>query len=762
MANRQAGSSRVAPKFSSRPFFYVLASIAILYAFLAGFYTLTSFDLGWQLATGRWIVQHHQIPSTEIFSYTANGQPWIYPVASGILFYFAYLLGGYSLLCWLGALACAGTVTILLRFRSAMSAAIAIFAIPIIAARTSPRADMFTVLLFAAFLGILWQHLQGGKARLWLLPVLMVFWVNLHLGFLAGLALLAAYTGFEFLQMLQKDLKSAASSRLRDALPWITATVFATLLNPWGWNLYRALLRQEAAMGSHSQQIGEWIAIPLSRAGFFHALSLQKPDAAVYFLLEIAIVAVLVALFQRQFASAILLCIAVWFGVRHLRLEALFACLVIVIAGPVLSRAVSTASASLLPDRRIQSTLTGGVTALILSLAALRTADLVTNRFYFRTSGERRQFGAGLSWSFPNKAIDFIRREKLPARIFNSYNIGGYLVWELWPGYEDYIDGRAIPFGPKLFERQVDLMLTDPDGPDWQQETDRYSINTILVPIGRYDGLELFPSLPQFCNSKKWAPIYLDETSVVFVRRTPETEDLIRRTGVDCATAPLPRSVSSDKNKAFNEWANAAAVLYTLARDQEAFDAATNSTAIYPGSSVNRLIRARVLLKMGRTEEAENELVAASQLEDNPAVWLSLARLYRLEGRLPDAIAALEHAAEFSTEPFSALLGLGNLYLEARAPKDALAAFGRAQASLPPEPESSIGNIALADLAQGRSLAWRAMGDLNLAVSEQERAVRLAPNQPRRWELLAELYELQGRGAEAKRARAHTSSEAKP
>src|SRR5450755_2592875 len=89
-----------------RRWFLILAAIALAYAFLAGLRTVSDFDLGWQLATGRWLVQHHRVPWTDVFSYTAQGEPWIYPVGSGLVFYVASLLGGYALISWIGALAC--------------------------------------------------------------------------------------------------------------------------------------------------------------------------------------------------------------------------------------------------------------------------------------------------------------------------------------------------------------------------------------------------------------------------------------------------------------------------------------------------------------------------------------------------------------------------------------------------------------------------------------------------------------------------------
>jgi hypothetical protein len=116
----------------ARQLFVVLIVAALAYGLLAGLRSVMDYDLGWQLATGRWVAQHRQIPSTDVFSYTAQGQPWIYPVGAGLLFYAAYLVGKYALLAWLGAAACVGTVALLIWRRSALASALAILAIPVI------------------------------------------------------------------------------------------------------------------------------------------------------------------------------------------------------------------------------------------------------------------------------------------------------------------------------------------------------------------------------------------------------------------------------------------------------------------------------------------------------------------------------------------------------------------------------------------------------------------------------------------------------
>jgi len=56
------------------------------------------------------------------------------------------------------------------------------------------------------------------------------------------------------------------------------------------------------------------------------------------------------------------------------------------------------------------------------------------------------------------------------------------------------------------------------------------------------------------------------------------------------------------------------------------------------------------------------------------------------------------------------------------------------------------------DVARGRSAAWDASGDLEKAVSFQEEATRLAPDDAGAWSRLAKLYQRQGRFTDKDRA----------
>ena len=736
----------------ARRLFYLLAAAALIYALLAGLRTVHDFDLGWQMATGRWILQHHQVPYVDVLSYTAAGEPWTYPIGAGLIFYVAYLVGGYGLISWISAVACAGTVALLLRRGSAVSAAIAIVAVPLIAYRTGARADTFTVVLFAAFLSLLWENYQTGRARLWWLPLLMLAWVNLHFGFAAGLALVAAYVGAEALEVLAgKERRRAALDRLRRAWIWLAFTAAITLANPWGWRLHQAFLRQERANQAQQYWIAEWTPVPFNWEVISSSLVLRQTRGTIYLLVAVAAAAIVAALLRRRPVPAILLAAAGYEAIRHVRMGSIFACVAVVVAGDVL--AGELARADWWPNRTgLRRGLALAMAGVLLLLAGVRSFDLVTDRYYFR-GVEESNFGTGLGWWFPWRAAEFIRQNQLPGEVLNSYNEGGYLAWKLGPERRVYIDGRDTLYGVERIQHQDELLRAALDSPQWEQEAERYSINTILLSLARADGIQLI-DLRDYCNSKRWAPVYLDEVSAVFVRRTAANEEVIRRFPVDCATAPLPaQTPGNNRVEAFNAWANAAGVLSALGRNSEALAANSNALAIFPDSAYLHWNRAEILFASGRLADSEAEYLAAVRLEPSVNTWAALAASYQKRGRYPAALDAMKHEVSFSLRPYLTLSDLGYFYLELRQPENALRAFQEAERKAPSGLRAADNGKFDFTLAQGRSGAWEALGDLEKAIEYQEAAARLAPDAPAPRRRLARLYERAGRMQEAERAR---------
>ena len=99
---------------------------------------------------------------------------------------------------------------------------------------------------------------------------------------------------------------------------------------------------------------------------------------------------------------------------------------------------------------------------------------------------------------FPERAMAFIEREQLPPQILKHLRRGRISAVEAGFAYNrDYVDGRAIPFGPKLFSHLQEVLQSSPDSPVWEHEVQTYTINTVLLSLARYDGLR-FVGAPNF------------------------------------------------------------------------------------------------------------------------------------------------------------------------------------------------------------------------------------------------------------------------
>jgi len=732
---------------------WALFALALAYAFATGLRTVADFDVGWILAMGRQLVSQHQVPRSEFLSYTAYGVPWIYPSFGGALLYLAYAAGGFAALSWVNALACVAVVALAVGRPRILTAALAVFAVPSIVLRTAPRAELFTTLFFAVFLALLRRHRREQKSCLWLLPLVMIVWVNAHPGFAAGIAVLGVYVALELLEFSHR---AAAVARLRSAAPWLALTILATLVNPWGLRVFRGLVAQQRVTRLQSVQVGEWSGVHLSTAAFVSAFQFRDPNSSFWCLLIFACFAALVALYRSQFASALLLFGAACLSVQHLRFQALFAIVVVVLSGEVFER-------PLLPwNERQRRALALVAAVLVASLALLRVADTVSDRSYL-ADGEITLFGAGLSWWYPQRAAEFIERNALPAQLFNDYNSGGYLTVRLGPKYRDFADGRAIPFPAEVLALQPDLVRSPPDSALWRQEADRRAINTITLSLARFGGLEAVP-LKDYCESTEWRPVYLDEVSIVLVRNIPQNQPWIARLAIDCAHhafVPPPADPSTARGRAelYNFYANAASIYYVLGRDNDANDAIAHAADLFHDDPNLPQLAGQLLEANGKFAEAEVQFRRALRMRPTDNGWYLLARLFIAQKNYPEAALAVQHSADLAVMPAERYRLLGNVNLAMNQPGDALAAFDRAEhdgqkmAPLPSYP------FFRAKISEGRGHAWLALHDPSRATGYAEEATRLAP-EPQRWNLLADCYAAQGRTAEAEQARSHVGAPA--
>ncbi|MGA3087437.1 MAG: hypothetical protein ABSD75_02420 [Terriglobales bacterium] len=729
--------------------------LVLLSALFAGLHTVADADMGWQLATGRYVVQHHAIPRTDVLSLTSAGKPWMYPPFAGVMLYLTYGMFGYAGLSWFCALACLAVVAYLMRRGDMGSALLAMLAAQSIAARTAPRADLFSTVFFALFLGELWSYHLGRRARPWLLPIVMLLWVNLHPGFIAGLGAIGAYLLVEVADLLFASRRQAILPRLRRVWPWLAACAAATLVNPWGARIYVASVTL-SGLGTPTRGklnsntfIDEYQRVPISRSLLYQLIDVRHMENGFTWLLLVAVIIVGLFLWKRQVGSAVIALVALDLGVTHARYIGLFVITIATIGGPLLSESFAR-NGSDSSGRGKDTTLfrVPEAAAILLTVACcgvalLHVADFVSSRTYVVFNSDWR-FGAGESSWFPERATAFIRDEALPGNVFEEYALGGYAAWTLGPQYPDFIDGRGDRLSPDLVVEQRSLYRESPDSKLWQAEADRWNLNVLLVATSGFRGLQKMDPFV-FCRSANWRLVYMDDVSLVFLRNTPPNRPWIDRLQIDCRTQPLSPPGQASRPRLYDFYLNSGALFFELRRDRESEGSLRRASTLYPEDPNTHLLLASLYQRQQRYRDAEQEYRASLARNENSGALFSLGLLYAGEGRNQEASEVIERAAGQSTEPLDMYIALGRIQLAQNHPEQGLAAFAEAEKHSPfRNGGESLAPELYAEIAEGNSEAHRLLGQWPEAIAFQQDAARRTPMVASRWNRLADLYEATG------------------
>jgi hypothetical protein len=124
-----------------------------------------------------------------------------------------------------------------------------------------------------------------------------------------------------------------------------------------------------------------------------------------------------------------------------------------------------------------------------------------------------------------NKAAEFFKANKLPGKIFNNYDIGGYLIFHLSPRYKLFVDDRMEAF-PEDFLTKTYVPMQIRNGL-WRQMDQRYHFNVIFL------SLDLTPLSFTFMKDRfadpSWALVYIDNDAIIFLKRNAQNAGLVRR-----------------------------------------------------------------------------------------------------------------------------------------------------------------------------------------------------------------------------------------
>jgi len=490
-------------------------SIFLFLSFGKGSSLLGDCDTGYHIRAGEWILSNLAVPHQDMFSFLTPPLPWTaHEWLSEVimaLVHHAFGLTGLVIL-FAGILA----LVSLMLFRMLRSdGGNILLAVTLVLLATAAsqvhwlaRPHVFSLLLFLVWYRILEEFRLGRANRLYLLPPILLLWVNLHGGYVAGFLLLGIYLvgGLPECFSCSIELKSAARRQLRQ-LALITAVcVPVSCINPYGWHILLFpfnLVSNKLIMDSVTE---------------FLSPNFHEPSPFKYLLL---LVLAVLALSERKLRTVELLLLLAFinmslFSVRYIPLFAIVAAPILMRQGDVLLRNSRGKLSALLTTKADNiASMDAASGGTLWPFAAFAAVTLLT------ASGSIH-YGFDPS-KVPAAAVSFIEKANLPGNMFNDDEFGDYVIYAAWPRYKVFFDGRSDMYGP---ERLKEYMRVVNFEEGWEGILDKYRINWIFINSKA--------RLARFLKERNdWKPIYEDKVSIIFLRNIKENSTFIEKYASD-------------------------------------------------------------------------------------------------------------------------------------------------------------------------------------------------------------------------------------
>ena len=442
-------------------------------------------DVWWHLRTAEWMLDHRAVPHTDPFSTFGAGKPWaayswLYELLILQLFQRLGLAGIVAYSTGMAVAVAMAVHRLIRRLQADFSFAVLLTLIASysICRLYTPRPWLFSILLFVLELDLLMQARKTGKTRglLWL-PLLIALWPNLHIQFIDGLVLLAVASAEAILARRWTGLET----RIRPV--WMcgisAACILATLVNPYGWEIYKIAYGQVSLPGV------------LNHLTELSAMAFRSLDDWLVLLLALAATVMLARARRSASFEGVLFAFAVFVSFRSQR----DLWVMVTVACAILAAGIKGDEA----NRFRLTAFAAPCIALVTALAAL---------LGFRVLHvDNVRLRADLARELPVQAVEVVKEKGWSGPLYNDYNWGGYLMWTLRQPMS--IDGRAYVYGDERIDR---FGATWNGQPGWDSDPDLAKAGLVIGPV-KAPLTQLLRMDPRFQLA------YEDKLAAVFVAR---------------------------------------------------------------------------------------------------------------------------------------------------------------------------------------------------------------------------------------------------
>jgi len=472
---------------------------------------LADADVGLHIRVGEYIMNNFTVPTHDIFSHIIPPRAWTaHEWLAELIFAIIHKPFGLTGIVVFMAFLIAAIYAILFKFLRSSGVSMIVAALTAVLAACASaihwlaRPHIFSLMLLLVWYIILDTYQYKHKNYLYLLPFLMLLWVNLHGGFMIGFILMIVYIAGNFLKAhFAEEQRRDANHRTKVLILFFFLCFLASLLSPQG---YRILLFPFNLTSNTfiTNYITEWLSPN------FHGFLIYE------YMLLLMILVLGISMRRLNVIEIILVLMFTHLSLFAARYIPLYA----VIVSPIIAKQV---------DRIIEEFRGKGLIEEIISTSDnMATVDSMTKWNLWAalamvavvlmclTGKVNYQFDKKI---MPVDAVQFLKKEKIDARVFDSYVFGSYIIYAAWPRIEVFIDGRADMYSKQETEEYLKVAGVERG---WEDVLKKYDITWII-----YNNESVLSNV--LLERDDWRLIYSDQVANIFVKKTPENQPLISR-----------------------------------------------------------------------------------------------------------------------------------------------------------------------------------------------------------------------------------------
>ncbi len=461
-----------------------MSRVLILLIFLSSVFFLSFLpvkdtDFGWHYKCGEMLLKHGELCLKNDFSYFLPDYKSFYPsflYDTSLAFVFDRF--GFIGVSFLGSLVFSICAFILIKLLSGflwvkMIAIYLIFFLSYSIFGLGLRSQIITYLFFVLTLFLINRFNNGSKKSLYFIPLILLIWVNTHIGFFVGLILLKA---------------SFFYKRDKFIIAIFVLSILITLLNPFGINVYKEIINHSSS--SLNTMIAEW----------------TSPELWQEIIITTSTIFLLIVLLNKKSKNLYLIALTLFFSVLSLsarRNEPFFytVMLYVLLQENIVQSFFKKLKFSLFASEIILPLFISFFVITLGFLSIPRTIKFDTNWNEYCTKGQS---------IYPCNADNAIK--KLSGNVYSMYEWGGFLIWRN-PNIKVFVDGRMPAWKDETEKSPYEVFLEIIQTKEgWNEKLAKFKTDYLLIQQGTFLDLLLQKEAQRY----HWKEFYRDDLAVIY------------------------------------------------------------------------------------------------------------------------------------------------------------------------------------------------------------------------------------------------------